>query len=83
MVEYKRREIGKMREKNQEWYRFLRGGNVAQDNGVDRLRINGKYVNDEQQIVNEIKRFGEEIGGMNGECIELNGNMSLSKHESE
>ena len=56
MVEYERREIEKMREKNQEggreWYMFLRGENVAQDNGVDRLRINGEYVNDEQQIVN-------------------------------
>ena len=34
MVKYERREIGKMREKNQEvgreWYGFLRGGNVAQ-----------------------------------------------------
>ena len=70
MVEYERREIEKIREKNQEggreWYRFLGGaGNVAQDNGVDRLRINGKYVNYEQQIVNKIKRFWKEIGGMN------------------
>ena len=40
-------------------------------------------MNDKQQIVNEIKRFWEEIGCMNEECIQLNGNVSLSKHEAE
>ena len=58
-------------------------GTAAQDNGIDRLRVNGEYVHDEQHIVNGIKQFWEEIGGMNEECIELNGDVSLSKHETE
>ena len=56
---------------------------MAQSNGIDRLKVNGEYVNDEQQIVNEMKQFWEEIGGMYEECSELNGNVTRSKHEAE
>ena len=60
-----------------EWYRFMRGENITESEGVKDLKVNDRYVSDEEEMKEAVKMFWEDIGGVGevfdarSECLTL------------
>ena len=62
-----RKKIDELKEKGEEgsreWYRYLRGDKIQSK--VDEIVVNGSKIKDKTEISKEIKKFWQDIGGMN------------------
>ena len=80
-VKCERNTIQSLKEKGlqggREWYRFMRGESVTENEDVKALKVNDEYVTDEEEMKEAVKMFWEDIGGVGevfharGECLTL------------
>ncbi len=69
IVEYERNRINEFVMKGERggrnWYAFLRGDKSESDLRVDGLNVEGVYVTERTMLAEAVKKFWEDIGGMN------------------
>ena len=80
-VKCERSTIQSLKEKGlqggREWYRFMRGESINENEDVQTLKVNEECVTDERIIKEAVKEFWEEIGGVGevfdarDECLTL------------
>ena len=69
-------------EGGREWYRFMRGEQMAERENVESLKVNGECITEKEKMKEAVKEFWEEIGGV-GEVLDVRlGCVSLERKDA-